>query len=593
MGADLPAPTASTLGGVESTSCTSGQFLNQISTGGAPLCATPPGASLGNGTTVIDASLQPGVNFSFMVNAAIAACSPGPCTYDLRGFNGETLTMSENIALPAKSEVILPSGATIMMASGTSFDFSQADGSHFHGQGGAGTATILQKSNTTTDYTPIITSRARYPGAPAYVELDHFRLGTTTPSGPTMPITAMAASAACPAPYATQQCNVYTGTITVGDNNAYVGMEFYLLAPPRDLVTQAFLNVGGLNYFICAASSATTLTLITNGWGGAWSGNAASGVEARISGGWGIDGAFISSHFHDITGTPDQGFRIAWSGCSCYNLLDDINLLTLHGGLYFGGDTNANTVIGSIFLAQDEIGEGFLTATGYGVILTSLAAQNQFYGLDIENTKYSLLIKGSDNHISGLGVEGCTAWGTGSAAEICLPTILPGASRDTIDNAKVDVNDLSSNQSNVYPALASSRDLNPNRFGSTQVVPVPNFDTCDTSVGAGSGATLIPYFFVGIDYNGKKTMPFECDITNQTLGTATSTTMPLTGVVEPHMPFQQPGIFKCPADQATVDNGSGVKVPRIRDQFISQVFHGRMARLRHQIRRPDCLAHLR
>jgi prepilin-type N-terminal cleavage/methylation domain-containing protein/prepilin-type processing-associated H-X9-DG protein len=32
------------------------------------------------------------------------------------------------------------------------------------------------------------------------------------------------------------------------------------------------------------------------------------------------------------------------------------------------------------------------------------------------------------------------------------------------------------------------------------------------------------------------------------------------------------GIFKCPADQAMVDNGSGVKVPRIRSNSMSQVF---------------------
>ena len=281
-----------------------------------------------------------------------------------------------------------------------------------------------------------------------------------------MPITAMAAGAACPAPYAGKNCNVYTGTITGGDGNAYAGMEFYLYAPPSDLAIGGRpLNVNGLGYYIAAASSAHTLTLITGGRGIAWSGNAASGVEVRLSGGWGIDGPFISSHFHDITGTADQGIRLAWSGCTCYNLLDDINLQALHGALYFGDDTNANTVVHGIFSAVDEVSEGFLTATGYGVIMTAQAVQNQFFGLNIENSKYSLLIKGSDDHITGLGVEGCTAWGKSVSAEHCLPTILPGAYRDSINDYKGDVNDLSGNQSSLYPGFAGPRQLNPNRYG--------------------------------------------------------------------------------------------------------------------------------
>lgn len=60
VGADLPAPTISTLGGVESVTCANGQFVSQISAGGVPSCATPMGSGsssgLGNGTQVIDAS---------------------------------------------------------------------------------------------------------------------------------------------------------------------------------------------------------------------------------------------------------------------------------------------------------------------------------------------------------------------------------------------------------------------------------------------------------------------------------------------------------------------------------------------------------
>jgi hypothetical protein len=41
VGADLPAPGASSLGGIESLTCTTNQFIKQISTGGVPSCGTP------------------------------------------------------------------------------------------------------------------------------------------------------------------------------------------------------------------------------------------------------------------------------------------------------------------------------------------------------------------------------------------------------------------------------------------------------------------------------------------------------------------------------------------------------------------------
>jgi hypothetical protein len=43
VGADLPLPTATSPGGVESVACTGGQFVNQISTAGVPACQTPTG----------------------------------------------------------------------------------------------------------------------------------------------------------------------------------------------------------------------------------------------------------------------------------------------------------------------------------------------------------------------------------------------------------------------------------------------------------------------------------------------------------------------------------------------------------------------
>ncbi|HEV2231901.1 MAG TPA: hypothetical protein VGV68_00700, partial [Terriglobia bacterium] len=44
MGADLPNPSATTLGGIESVNCTGSNFINSISTSGVPGCATPAGS---------------------------------------------------------------------------------------------------------------------------------------------------------------------------------------------------------------------------------------------------------------------------------------------------------------------------------------------------------------------------------------------------------------------------------------------------------------------------------------------------------------------------------------------------------------------
>ncbi len=91
VGTDLPVPTASTLGGVESVACTSGQFMNQITTGGVPGCAAPSASGnpsgLGNGATVIDATLQSGADFGVQMSNALAqASAAGGGTVDGRGF---------------------------------------------------------------------------------------------------------------------------------------------------------------------------------------------------------------------------------------------------------------------------------------------------------------------------------------------------------------------------------------------------------------------------------------------------------------------------------------------------------------------------
>jgi hypothetical protein len=94
VGADLPTPSASALGGVKSVTCGSGQFVNEISTSGTGACATPSGGGgsptgLGNGITVIDATTTTGGDAEAQIAAALAALPSTGGTIDGRGFNGD------------------------------------------------------------------------------------------------------------------------------------------------------------------------------------------------------------------------------------------------------------------------------------------------------------------------------------------------------------------------------------------------------------------------------------------------------------------------------------------------------------------------
>jgi hypothetical protein len=121
VGTDLPTPSASALGGIKSVTCGSGQFVNSISTSGGASCATPTGGGgsdygLGNGTTVIDATLYTGTDFGSKVNAAIAALPSTGGTVDARGL-GSNQNMSVSITVGANTTLLLPAG-TITRASG-------------------------------------------------------------------------------------------------------------------------------------------------------------------------------------------------------------------------------------------------------------------------------------------------------------------------------------------------------------------------------------------------------------------------------------------------------------------------------------------
>jgi len=139
VGADLPSPTSTALGGIKSMTCGTGQFVNTISTGGGASCATPTSGGgtnygLGNGTTVIDASLYAGSDFAAKVNAAIAALPDVGGTVDARGLGGDQ-SMSSSIVLGSDSQAVtllLPQG-TISRASGAQFTYFS--GSRVVGQG--------------------------------------------------------------------------------------------------------------------------------------------------------------------------------------------------------------------------------------------------------------------------------------------------------------------------------------------------------------------------------------------------------------------------------------------------------------------------
>lgn len=151
IGADLPTPASTSLGGIKSLACGTGQFVNSISTAGGAACATPTGGGgsnygMGNGTTVIDASLYAGSDFSAKVNAAIGALPSSGGTVDARGLSG-TLTMGSSIVVGSDTQpvtLVLPRGM-INRASGAQFKYFI--GTQIIGQGrcfNSPTCTVIQ-----------------------------------------------------------------------------------------------------------------------------------------------------------------------------------------------------------------------------------------------------------------------------------------------------------------------------------------------------------------------------------------------------------------------------------------------------------------
>ena len=78
---------------------------------------------MGNGSTVVDASLKTGADWSVRVNAAIAACPSSGCTVDARGFTSpQTMSQSIDLKTPGGAVILwLPTG-TINRSTGAQFE---------------------------------------------------------------------------------------------------------------------------------------------------------------------------------------------------------------------------------------------------------------------------------------------------------------------------------------------------------------------------------------------------------------------------------------------------------------------------------------
>jgi len=472
-------------------------------------CGSGGGSStgLGNGTTVIDASLQPGVDFSTKVNTAISDCSPGPCTFDLRGFTGSQ-TMSQNIQFPANSDVMM-GPTTINMASGTQFLLSNSV--HIHGATSGGYTSLI-KTNTTNDYTPVIYGAL---GNSNDVEIDHIWIGPTTSAGPELPVTSVSASSGGNA--------VYTGTFSTCGSNACAGFEFGVWG------FQGTFNEG---YFTATASTTTTLTLNNAGATAETAPtNVPGGTFAVQSGGWGIAAPLMGSHLHDIFSESDLGIKLVDSGCGCYNDFENLEIWSGHGALYLGVSTASLDARSIVAWATDDNSVGYAAASGYGVRALN-GSSIKFDGLDIENTKYSIVLKTGGFQVDNFYLENDHTIGLGLAAEASLPILMQGAHGVKLPPG-IDVVDLSNSGGpsfgrNVYGSSAGGQATQiPNPvYASLNLTPISvGGYSGDATVGQGSGSTPYNYWMVAVDGSGNKTAPIAYNGVplNQTLGPYTLT----------------------------------------------------------------------
>ncbi len=175
MGTDLPVPSATALGGVQSKTCSGGQFLNQISTAGAPSCGTPSGggsSGLGNGTTVIDASLQAGTDLGAKLNGAIAACPAYGCIIDARGVSGAQ-NLAVNVSFSSAAQPItiwLAEMLTLTRATGKQILI----GTNGRLMGQGKTSTIITGNDTSAAVAGIYAG-----GAPSDVDVENLEISNS------------------------------------------------------------------------------------------------------------------------------------------------------------------------------------------------------------------------------------------------------------------------------------------------------------------------------------------------------------------------------------------------------------------------------
>jgi hypothetical protein len=464
----------------------------------SPWTITVPVSStgLGNGATVIDpTALTSHSGFSAQVNAAIAL---GAAVIDARGY-ACPVDWSATINPFPNGEIILPS---CVMNRANGVQFLLASGEHVHGTGTYVT-TDIESVNTTNDFSTIFTG----PGQVSDVQLDHFKIGETTHGGIGMPVTAVANASA--------GTTVYTGTFTSTGwssplpascaANACVGYSVGIFGSG----TNPLSGLSNEGYFTITASTASTLT-VNNPSGSLETTTTGTAV---LSGAWGIVDAFTNSDIHDILMyKTDLGIQLSSSGCTCYNSLWNLELLTYHGALFYSPVANYNPAWNIAAWATDQAAVGLANATGYGVRMNN-AWFDEIDGLDSENTKYPLIIRSNSDTITNFYWENQSIRGQNANVPSALPVIRYGSYNNKIDS-NLDVVDQSGNNSNIY---GTSNDRVPvlQPFGSVVVAGIPTPSIPNAAIVIGSGSTEWVYGLVAVDFNGNKTLLYEMDVTGQ------------------------------------------------------------------------------
>ena len=453
---------------------------------------------IGNSTSVLDATIFAGSDCSVQINAAFSFLNTTQGTVDARGC-ASPVTMSVSVSIPASDTLILPN-ATITQAVGVSF--IQGSYSHLYGQGIYGT--LLEKANTTTDYTPFISCASSQCFG---TETDHLYFGlTASPGMISTPITVTAVANASGGNTA-YTINSYSGCATNGCTGTFFiyGSGASPLASPTN---------GGI--FPVTASTSTSLTA-TNSQGTAESGTTGTAVQL---GGAAMVGEFEEASVHDILAyTSDVGIEMLDFGSCDYNHFSNVRLITQHLGLYVGADCNSDNFDGILAWANDVTTEGQTNATGVGAYFKSNQA-NEVKGFDCENSKYCLILDGAtfSNKFTNFYFESNYAKHiSATAGSVSLPTLFYGALNNAIDSP-VDVLDQSGNTTNVYGSVNSRYPVK-NFNGSVQVNTLGTVTAQASAVGTAGTGTTYSYAVVAVDWNGNKTLQSSTvTVTNGTLG---------------------------------------------------------------------------